>query len=314
MKKILFLFICFLIYPLTVSANLQSENTSNVKTYAEYQQNAKNQCDGKENPWGEQNSLVPVPQYPAFEVSAVNSVISSPNVDTISEEERNRLMEALDAQRIGNSQGFKTVQVASELYKNTMNNLFACGVIEWRLKILDKLRAHFDENNSEISQKLDRETKRLESLKSQVHCVGGDTKDTVMMQQLVNSATRQYCHYRHYLSYLQDNLADNFTAVQAIERSIGNWQNQAILNNTHAWQASYNSYVSTLNEEISRIDATLPRAISAYKEMERAYPAHILLTMIYDDYIRLRKNLSTYMNASTQLYMKAFNAQDTNNR
>lgn len=48
--------------------------------------------------------------------------------------------------------------------------------------------------------------------------------------------------------------------------------------------------------------------------MERAYPVHLLLMIIYDDYIRLRKNLSSYMNASTQLYIKAYNAQDANQR
>ncbi len=48
--------------------------------------------------------------------------------------------------------------------------------------------------------------------------------------------------------------------------------------------------------------------------MEKVYPTHLMLTIIYDDYIRLRKNLSAYMNASSQLYLKAFNAQDANNR
>ncbi len=46
--------------------------------------------------------------------------------------------------------------------------------------------------------------------------------------------------------------------------------------------------------------------------MDQTYAAHILLQLVYDDYIRLRKALSNYMNLSSQLYQKANNAQSTN--
>lgn len=46
--------------------------------------------------------------------------------------------------------------------------------------------------------------------------------------------------------------------------------------------------------------------------MDQTYGAHILLVLIYDDYIRLRKAMSGYMNLSSQLYQKANNAQSTN--
>ena len=85
-------------------------------------------------------------------------------------------------------------------------------------------------------------------------------------------------------------------------------------NNTNDWIRSYNTYANALDTEIARADATLPSALRALRDMERTYPAHLLLVIIYDDYIRLRYNLSIYMNASTQLYMKAYNAQDANKR
>ena len=80
------------------------------------------------------------------------------------------------------------------------------------------------------------------------------------------------------------------------------------------WVNSYNTYATALETEIIRADTTLPRVLRAYKDMERSYAVHILLSIIYDDYIRLRKNLSTYMNASTQTYLKAYNAQDMNKK
>ena len=85
-------------------------------------------------------------------------------------------------------------------------------------------------------------------------------------------------------------------------------------NTVQSWVNSYNSYVNSLQTEIARAETTLPRVLKAYKEMERSYSIHLMLLIIYDDYIRLRKNLATYMNASTQLYMKAYNAQDSNNK
>ncbi len=67
-----------------------------------------------------------------------------------------------------------------------------------------------------------------------------------------------------------------------------------------------------LANEIVRADTTLPKAMATLKEMDYTYSAHILLELIYNDYIRLRKALSSYMNISSQLYQKANNAQSTN--
>lgn len=102
--------------------------------------------------------------------------------------------------------------------------------------------------------------------------------------------------------------------VEAIELQIGNGNGTKKSATTSDWINSYNNYKATLTKEIDRADTSLPRAFKALRDMEQAYPTHLMLTIIYDDYIRLRKNLSAYMNASTQLYLKAFNAQDANNR
>ena len=80
------------------------------------------------------------------------------------------------------------------------------------------------------------------------------------------------------------------------------------------WRSSYLERSSALSREIARAESTLPRALRAYQDMERSYPIHLMLVIIYDDYIRLRKNLSVYMAASSQLYMKAYTAQDANQR
>ncbi len=43
-----------------------------------------------------------------------------------------------------------------------------------------------------------------------------------MMTILTNTATNQYCHYRHYLGYLDSNITTNLRDVQEKEKNIGN--------------------------------------------------------------------------------------------
>jgi hypothetical protein len=78
------------------------------------------------------------------------------------------------------------------------------------------------------------------------------------------------------------------------------------------WNNTSARYQQDLSTEIIRADTTLPKAIRAFIEMDQTYWAHILLVLIHDDYLRLRKALSSYMNLSSQLYQKANNAQSTN--
>lgn len=208
--------------------------------------------------------------------------------------------------------------MARTQYRASMNSVFACGIISSRLSILETLREEISKEastrKSEIQDQLDKEKSRLQSESDKLKCNSAGANKTNLMQEMINSSTRQYCHYRHYLSYLDTNLEDNRYAIEQMEKAIGVGNGTQVATTTSTWIDSYSNYANALDNEISRADSTLPRALSAYREMERAYPVHLMLTIIYDDFIRLRANLSKYMNASTQLYLKAFNAQDANNR
>lgn len=261
----------------------------------------------------------PIPQYPELTQTAVNAQIArTQNLSNISEEEKNRLASELDLSRIGDFSGFKTLEVARLQYRSAMNSIFSCAIIDSRLRILDDVRSQVESAvkgaNSEIKMQLDKEKTRLEREKNNLQCNPSPSDKASVMKEIVNSTTRQYCHYRYYLSYLDTNLEDSRTAIEQMEKDIGNGSGTTIATNSEQWIASYNRYASDLEREIARADSTLPRAIRTFLDMEKAYPAHLMLMIIYDDYIRLRNNLSTYMNASTQTYMKAHNAQDANNR
>lgn len=69
-----------------------------------------------------------------------------------------------------------------------------------------------------------------------------------------------------------------------------------------------------IQNEITRAESTLPKALTTYREMQRTYGVHILLVMILDDYMTLRNNLDLYLANISQLFEKAHNAQDANKR
>lgn len=311
MKKIyLFLFSC--LYFNTVFT--AQEIPAVTKTYEQYQQNAKNICDWQDAPWSKSNALVPIPQYPKLDANSVNSQINSPNIDNLSSDEKIKLMTELNMQRIWTFDWFKTLEVARLQYRATMNSVFACAILESRLKILDDLRENFTKISSEINKQLDNEKVRLSNKKDSMNCNSNTWENIGLMTELINTSTRQYCHYRHYLSYLDENLQNDKTSIEKLEKSIWTGDDTKVSSNNEDWIKKYNKYTTSLANEINRAETTLPRAIKAYRDMERAYPVHLMLLIIYDDFIRLRKNLSNYMNASTQLYLKAFNAQDANKR
>lgn len=76
----------------------------------------------------------------------------------------------------------------------------------------------------------------------------------------------------------------------------------------------FSSYANQIQSNVARAQSTLPKALVAYREMERTYGVHIMLVIIYDDYLTLRQNLSTYLNAVSQFFEKAENAQSANNQ
>lgn len=298
---------------------IPSEQNPDFKSYQSYLDGAKSYCDSTDRYWGKNNAIRPVPQYPELKASAVNHQISrTQNLSNLSTEEKNRLASELDMSRIGDFSGFKTLEVARLQYRSTMNSLFSCAIVNSRLRILKGLRETVESTlngaNSEITTQLNKEQTRLEREKDNLQCNNSDANQTAVMQEIVNSATRQYCHYRYYLSYLDTTLESDRAYVESVEQAIGTGSGTNIARDSEAWIKSYNNYATALETEIRRADATLPRAIRTFMDMEKAYPAHLMLAIIYDDYIRLRNSLSTYMNASTQTYLKAYNAQDANKR
>ena len=125
---------------------------------------------------------------------------------------------------------------------------------------------------------------------------------------MINSATLQYCHYRKYLTYIESNLSNNNSEFSRIESKIGEENTEKAPKDSESFQRKLIQQRSQIQTEIYTADRALPRSIDAFKEMERTYAAHLLLVIVYDDYVRLRDNLARYMSSTSQLFEKANNA------
>jgi flagellar biosynthesis chaperone FliJ len=137
-------------------------------------------------------------------------------------EEKERLRADLDPVTIGEYSGFKALEVARIGYRSNMNALFACAVLSSRVQVIDELQKLINQKiknkNSDILKDINKKSDKFKETQKQLLC--NPIEKTEMMVSLVNTASHQYCHYRHYLGYLDSNINANLRDIQEIERKI----------------------------------------------------------------------------------------------
>lgn len=316
-KKLLF--ICISLPLLGIGQGVFAEPM----TFDEYITDAKMSCDDPEKEWNQWSNpgepttrLVPKLTYPEFEANTVNAWMEQQIKQEKSPLGREYLKQALDPAYIGNFDGFKSLEAAQNVYHARLNTLFDCAVIESRLGIILGLQeSKALKWQSEILNMLRKEYTKLEVLQNQ--CLPSDKEKakanpTVFSREIntrmVNTAGLQYCHYRKYLSYLDSHLNTETTKTLETEHEIWQTEVKTLPPTSDAFTSELVKRQSQLRSEIDRANRSLPRAIVAFNEMQRTYAAHLLLTIVYDDYVRLRDNLNRYMTPVSQLFEKAYNA------
>lgn len=284
-------------------------------SYEAYQQEARAYCEeGK--PWySETTRNTQQVVYPEIAVSSINSWMSTMRAQAENESPimREQLLYGLDPVRIGNIDSNKMLEIAQIAYHARMNTVFDCAVIESRKNIIELLKKTISWQ-SELLEKIRREEIALDQKARQ--CIPKDASTTSgrssiddTRNRLINTTVLHYCHYRKYLTYLESHIEEDITQFNAIESQI--WENNTatrVIPDSESLHRSLLNRQARLNDEIYVADRAIPRAISAFKEMERTYATHLLLVIIYDDYVRLRDNLARYMSSTSQLFEKAYNA------
>ncbi|MDD2694113.1 MAG: hypothetical protein PHY14_04235 [Candidatus Gracilibacteria bacterium] len=317
MKKSIFL-ICGIagILPLSIGA-AGGGPSCDKREYSCYQEWV-NTCNNSSKPWKANKGVgsVEVKNYAELSANAQNKKIT----EIINKEkyptERAKLEAQLSLDRIGAFAGFKAVEIARNQYRSNMNKIFSCAVIASRIEKTQKvLEAVKKVGESEISRKLEADIKKLGAMKP-TGCAANMGTETLNDYglALASSATTEYCSYRNYLDYLQENINSNYTDVLNLEQKIGNnGESQSNPSTIESAASDMNLRARQITDDIARANSTLPKALVAYREMERTYPLHIMFLIIYDDYLDLRQNTTTYLNAVSQLFEKANNAQSANN-
>lgn len=211
------------------------------------------------------------------------------------------------------------IEFTRKLYQTNMNNIFACAISADRSDQLKKMQELIDAKSpsSEIKSKLQKEQKYYQDIASGINNCDTNNQSTTpgdsMSWRLARSVTGEYCRYSHYLDYIDANMRQNYS--QAVE------QDKKLVSENPDFQSTLESVWQdmgvrqmALQDETNRAEKTLPKALTAYREMQRTYGVHILLVMILDDYMTLRNNLDLYLSNISQLFEKAHNAQDANKR
>lgn len=107
--------------------------------------------------------------------------------------------------------------------------------------------------------------------------------------------------------YLQANAAQNTQIFlkQETDPSDSNRERNITIANAATTLASISVRIQS---ELSHARSTHEKAFNAYSEFEKTYAQHVVLQIIYDDYIQLRKNLRDVMNPLSQLIYKHNNS------
>jgi hypothetical protein len=317
MKKIILLIpiLSFGVFSAVYSAE---KTICDAKLMSCYEENIKN-CTGPTSPWWVWPDLGSITEkYVEFKNDKIDALIQKIPLAQTGPEAQSAMQEKLNALSDRQYLGFRAAETARLLYRRNMNEIFSCTVIASRQTKLEKLQNIIGNKSgaSSILESIKKERKRYELLMSKKNCLqnGSTQASDKVVDRLAISAAGEYCKYTYYLDYLQANVTTDFSQAIEIDKKIG-WNTWATsVRTTDEANARMTTWINTLESERSRANSTVPKAIMAFQEMDRTYITHLLLVIIYDDYIKLRDNLDKYMSIVSQTFEKAYNAQDANKR
>lgn len=210
---------------------------------------------------------------------------------------------------IGLSTGPVFLEKASYVYKETMGAIYACAVMNAKVRITDNLLTKIPTKQSNLKERLTKQLSYTRKTMEQKGCREvKDTSELSLKKSLLDNTTYQYCNYRQYLYYL-----DN-----ASKKSIGAYYNPQqgstanapnLIGNTDIAAQEIAHSANKIRAEISHTKEVYPQAMVAFTEFERTYASHVLLEFILQDYIELRDSLKQLLNPIGQVVYKASNAQ-----
>jgi hypothetical protein len=288
-------------------------------TFACYTKKVEDACTKKWVIWNDTSGLGKITtDYSEFTSAGFNSVMATISANIQDPTEKAVIDAKLDALRNQSTDLFRSAEVVRIQYRSNMNSIFSCAIIASRQDKLERLALAIKDNSNatDIKRKVENEQKRYEALMSTMNCNQAKSPSGTdkVVDRLASSAMVEYCKYTYYLDYLEANINNNYTEALQIDASIGSAVGNTTPKNTDTALEKIVSRNTTINSERNRAQDTVPKAVMAFQEMDRTYVVHLLLTIIYDDYLKLRDNFNTYVSAVSQTFEKGYNAQDANQK
>lgn len=311
-----FTLIIFLLLSSTVVVWAEDYINCNTKDYSCFEERKEKLCESKWLPWmqgGKSLGKVEI-KYPSFDPTALNNTVDKVMQDSSDQS----LVKSLSS--IGTFQGFRALEIARLQYRSNMNKIFSCAVAAGRSNQITKLqeivKAKYPSQSSDIQEKVKKEVDRYNRIKESIpNCDQNSSNEDgnqLIVDRLTQSTMVEYCTYSYYLDYLGANVENDYATMAQIENKVGNPASPRTASTISSAAQDMSSRMKSIQNELNRANDTLPKVLTAYREMERTYITHVLLVIIYDDYLTLRDNLNSYMSALSQLFEKANNAQDVN--
>lgn len=102
------------------------------------------------------------------------------------------------------------MKLASEVYKERMNSVFACAQINFKIRTHENLLKTIKGEKAQTgnaAKKIEEQTKMLRKELDKRHCADRTSTEgkanTMMKKAVLDQSTMEYCNYRSYLQYLK---------------------------------------------------------------------------------------------------------------
>jgi len=247
---------------------------------------------------------------------------------------------------------------AKKLYKENMNNIYKCAIIQSQIDGLERVRNILIKNNialqKRIEKKLENKKKKLELISNTIgkkrdiieddiekiendineietqeekneknidkseeviedtlesldkgwECINQGEDGKIGKKNVLKHATYELCKYHSYLEYLREYNSDISKLVDE------NWEKKE---EAQSYNISYIAQLEVekknlIGREIARSYDIFPIAFDAYSQYETNLSLHLLLELIKEDYITLRRKLHDTINPINQVVYKIANA------
>ena len=105
-----------------------------------------------------------------------------------------------------------------------MNTLYACAILNTKLRANTRIFQEFRPQGSNIIAQVERSTDQMRRRIGELQCrdVSHNTKEgssISLSRDLINATTTEYCNYRHYLSYIDTVTSTRLSEVIANEEA-----------------------------------------------------------------------------------------------